>query len=99
RAPSEGRSVRLRIEVGALLLALPALGQEKPAPPAETPTFTVGVDLVAVDVNVVDDRGNPYRGLGPDDFKVTVDGKPRRLVTVDDVDLSPDARKDRLAPH
>jgi VWFA-related protein len=90
--------VKKRIGVGALLLALPALGQEKPAPPAETPTFTVGVDLVAVDVNVVDDRGNPYRGLGPEDFKVTVDGRPRRLVTVEYVDLSPDARKDRLAP-
>ena len=60
--------------------------------------FTVGVDVVAVDVNVVDDRGNPYRGLGPEDFTVTVDGRPRRLVTVEYVDLSPDARKERVRP-
>jgi VWFA-related protein len=75
---------------------------EKPGAAQETgtpPTFTVGVDVVAVDVNVVDDRGNPYRGLAPEDFKVTVDGHPRRLVTVEYVDLSPDARKERLAPQ
>ncbi len=89
-----------------LLLALPLGAQEKPPadkPPAAPegpplPVFTVGVDLVAVDVNVVDDRGNPYRGLAPEDFKVTVDGKPRRLVTVEYVDLSPEARKERMPP-
>ncbi len=91
--------------VFAFLVAWPLAAQEPPvapakpeekAAPAETPVFTVGVDVVAVDVNVVDDRGNPYRGLGPEDFKVTVDGRPRRLVTVEYVDLSPDARQDRL---
>src|SRR5262249_55426896 len=38
------------------------------------------------------------RGLAPEDFKVTVDGRPRRLVTVEFVDLSPEARKERLPP-
>ena len=94
----------------ACLVALPLVAQEpvpaekappKPTPvePAQpTPEFTVGVDVVAVDVNVVDDRGNPYRGLAPEDFTVTVDGKPRRLVTVEYVDLSPEARKERVRP-
>jgi VWFA-related protein len=95
----------------AFCLTFPALAQEKPpaapekAPESKAtqesatpPTFTVGVDLVALDVNVVDDRGNPYRGLAPEDFKVTVDGRPRRLVTVEYVDLSPDARKERMRP-
>jgi len=94
--------VRARLGALALLVASTAVGQEKPAAAQEsgtTPTFTVGVDVVAVDVNVVDDRGNPYRGLAPEDFKVTVDGRPRRLVTVEYVDLSPDARKERLAPQ
>jgi VWFA-related protein len=77
----------------ALSLALSLRAQE-----AQPPVFTVGVDVVAVDVNVVDDRGNPYRGLGLEDFKVTVDGRPRKLVTVEYVDLSPDARPVRPAP-
>ncbi len=84
------RSLRLLV---SLSLALPLRAQETPPP-----VFTVGVDVVAVDVNVVDDRGNPYRGLGPEDFKVTVDGRPRKLVTVEYVDLSPDARPARPAP-
>jgi VWFA-related protein len=86
----------------AFLVALPLRAQEqKPAPtePTQpTPEFTVGVDVVAVDVNVVDERGNPYRGLAPEDFTVTVDGRPRRLVTVEYVDLSPEARKERVRP-
>ncbi|HEY7515994.1 MAG TPA: hypothetical protein VIC87_16010, partial [Vicinamibacteria bacterium] len=84
-----------RVALATALLALPLGAQE---PKVETPVFTVGVDVVAVDVNVVDERGNPYRGLGPEDFTVTVDGKPRRLVTVEYIDLSPDARQERLRP-
>jgi VWFA-related protein len=47
------------------------------------PVFTSDVDVVAVDVNVVDKRGRPLRGLAVEDFTVTVDGTPRRLVSAD----------------
>ncbi len=45
--------------------------------------FGVGVDVVAVDASVVDADGRPVLGLGPGDFQVEVDGKPRRLVSVE----------------
>jgi VWFA-related protein len=65
--------------------AAPAQGPV-PAPPAEAqqpPVFAVGVDVVAVDASVVDADGRPVPGLGPEEFRVEVDGKPRRLVSVE----------------
>jgi VWFA-related protein len=41
------------------------------------------VDVVAVDVNVVDKQGRPIRGLGVDDFAITVDGNARRVISAD----------------
>ena len=52
----------------------------------QVPTFRSGVELVTVDVGVVDRQGNPLRGLGADDFSVTVGGQPRRVVTAEYVD-------------
>ena len=88
--------MRTWIAVAALLAAsLPAVAQqpEAAAPPPEAvtqapaageqpqpPVFGVGVDVVAVDASVVDGEGRPVLGLGPEDFRVEVDGKPRRLV-------------------
>ena len=54
------------------------------AGPSDTPqqlTFRAGVDVVAVDVRVVDPKGQPFRDLRPEDFVVTVDGSPRNIVT------------------
>jgi VWFA-related protein len=45
--------------------------------------FRSTVDLVAVDVQVVGKDGAPLGGLGIDDFQVTLNGHPRRLVSVD----------------
>jgi VWFA-related protein len=53
---------------------------------APTQTFRTRVELVTVDVNVIDHEGRPQRGLAVEDFQVTVDGKPRRVATVDFVD-------------
>jgi VWFA-related protein len=66
---------------GAVHLA--ALGQDQPAT-----TFRSAIDLVRVDVNVLDRDGRPVPGLGPGDFAVTVDGRPRTVVTADYVPAS-----------
>ena len=47
------------------------------------PPFRSGVDLVAVDVDIVDRDGAPVADLGPDDFQVSIDGKPRKLVSAE----------------
>ena len=53
--------------------------------PEQAP-FRTGVELVTVDATVLDRGGRPLRGLGVDDFKVTVAGQPRRVVSADYVD-------------
>jgi VWFA-related protein len=91
--------MRIWIAVAGLLAAsLPAAAQqpEAAAPPPEAitqqaaageqpqpPVFGVGVDIVALDASVVDEEGRPELGLGLEDFRVEVDGKPRRLASVE----------------
>ncbi len=65
-----------------LACAVLAAAQQTP------PVFESAVDLVAVDVTVLDGRGTPVRGLRSEDFSVTIDGKPRRVVSAEFVDLS-----------
>jgi VWFA-related protein len=67
-----------------------AAGQAPPpgAPGQKPPTFKSGVDLVAVDVNVVDRTGQPVAGLTADQFEVSVDGKPRRVASATFVDYA-----------
>jgi len=54
-----------------------ALAQQRPTPQPTPPRFreTVVVERLVVDVRVVDDSGEAVLGLGPEDFKVEVDGK------------------------
>ena len=61
----------------------PAAGPQARSDQAQRPEFKSGVDLVAVDVVVVDRDGRPVVDLAPGDFTVTVDGKPRRVVSAD----------------
>jgi VWFA-related protein len=49
----------------------------------QKPVFRSEVDLVRVDVQVVDSKGVPILGLGLDDFKVALDGSPRKVVDVE----------------
>ena len=51
--------------------------------PSKRPVFSSDVDVVAVDVNVVDKQGRPIRGLALEDFTITVDGGPRRVISAD----------------
>ncbi len=48
----------------------------------QTP-FRSSVDLIAVDVQVVDDEGVPIAALKPEDFEVTISGKRRQVVSAD----------------
>lgn len=63
----------------AVAAAPPAVA-EAPAPPAERPPDVFGevidVRVVNVEVVVTDRGGNRVTGLGPGDFRLTVDGEP-----------------------
>jgi VWFA-related protein len=49
-------------------------------PPQQVPVFRSGVDLVAVDVQVIGRDGRPVASLTTDDFKVFIDNRPRPVV-------------------
>ena len=92
-------------QIAGLALALGVAGgswmaaQTAPAPKAaqasQQPVFRSGVDLIAVEVAIVDKNGNPITGVRPDQFDVTVDGKPRRVVSAEFVEF---ASRDKPAP-
>ena len=56
---------------------------------AQAPVFRSGVELITVDVTVVDSSGNPIRTLRPDQFRVSIDGRSRRVVSADLVEYAP----------
>jgi VWFA-related protein len=49
---------------------------------AQAPRFQSGVDVVVVDVTIIGSDGNPIATLTKPDFVLTVDGKPRDVVSV-----------------
>jgi VWFA-related protein len=51
----------------------------------QSPTFRAGVDMIAVDVQVVDRTGQPIDNLPAGKFAVSIDGHDRRVVSVDQV--------------
>ena len=57
--------------------------QQAPPPQQQAPVFRAGVELVALDVNVVDRDGKPVTGLKPEDFVVTLSGQVRPVRTFD----------------
>jgi VWFA-related protein len=46
------------------------------------PTFGTSTELVMVDVTVTGRNGDPVLTLGPDDFSLTVDGLPRKILSM-----------------
>lgn len=57
-----------------------AVALVQPAKTADQqPTFSATVDLIAVDVQVVDNNGFPVTSLGPEDFEVSINGRKRRV--------------------
>ncbi len=77
------------------LVAVPA------ARARQSTVFRSGIDLVTVDVSVHDADGRPVEGLGPEDFALKVDGRPRRVVSAQFIPQPPAAARspDRRAPH
>ncbi len=65
----------------AMLLPQEALAQKKDAPPAETPTFHTGVNLIVVPVVVLDKKGNPVGGLQQSDFELRDQRKIQNITT------------------
>lgn len=62
--------------------------QQPPTPPAR-PTFRVSTELIAIDATVVDGRGEPIADLTPEDFVLTIDGSPRRVVSAQFIKQDP----------
>src|SRR4029453_18678624 len=48
---------------------------------AQQTVFRSKVDVIAVDVQVVDTKGNPIGRIGPDAFNVTINGQRRKVVS------------------
>lgn len=68
---------------------------------AQQPTFRSGVELVTVDAAVLDADGRPVPALRAEDFRIEVDGRPRRVISAQFVDqsVSIDARLPASAGH
>ncbi len=73
--------------IGAAILSTPLRAQDA-ASDTQQPVFQSDVDLIEMDVSVLDRDRRPIRGLTIDDFTVTEDGKPARIVAVSPVDLA-----------
>jgi hypothetical protein len=51
---------------------------ERQTPPAQTPKFKTGVEIVTITATVTDANGRLVTDLTQDDFEVFEDGLPRR---------------------
>ena len=88
------RRLRWRV-LGATTIVAMASGpwlaaQQQP----QRPVFTATIDLLRVDVQVVSNDGQPIPNLELADFKVAIDGHPRRIVSAELVEYqsrNPDA--------
>ncbi len=76
----------ITVAVGASLISA-ARGDQKP----QAPVFRGGVDLVAVDVQIIDKEGRPIPSLGPSDFEVSIGSGRRRVVSADFIRCSESA--------
>lgn len=65
--------------------------------PPQGPTFRTGVDVIAVDVAVVDQKGQPVEDLLPPDFVVKIDGQQRRVVSAEHVRIDVEAARREAA--
>ena len=78
-------------------LAQAAADKQEPKPEQQPidkgPTFRTGVELVAVDVGVSDERGRPVTDLLPPDFVVKIDGSVRKVVSAEHVRIDVEAAK------
>ena len=64
----------------------------------QKPTFTSGVELVMVDAQVVDRKGEPIAGLTARQFQVTIDGKRRNVVSSEFIESATGQPKGETPP-
>jgi len=62
----------------ALTTALSLVGLAAPLPQQ---VFRSTVDLIAVDVQVIDNDGKPIAEIGPESFSVSINGRPRKVAS------------------
>jgi VWFA-related protein len=67
----------------AIALPLVSIAVEPPAPVRSGLVEKVDVNLVIVDVQVLDRKGNPVSGLSAGDFDVSVDHRPMPIASFD----------------
>ena len=72
-------------------------GQSQTETPVQGPTFRTGVEVIAVDVAVVDGKGQPIENLLTPDFVVKIDGERRRVVSAEHVKIDVAAAKKEAA--
>ena len=77
--PSNSFTTFIFFTVFMLAFVITLTGQQE----QPRPTFRSGVDLVAVDVQVVDRDGKPMPALTMADFDVRIDGRKRAVVSAD----------------
>jgi VWFA-related protein len=75
------RAAHLVVFPAILLLSATTLGQQQP------PVFRSGIDLTAYDFVAVDREGRPVKDLRPEDLALRVDGKERRIVSLEFLQL------------
>ena len=80
RRPSRG--------VAALFVAAAAGVSLWAQAPAQAPVFRAGVDIVAVEVTVTGRDGNPIPNLTAGHFDVRIDGRQRRVASVNRLDFT-----------
>jgi VWFA-related protein len=67
-----------RLVVAAAILA--ATSAAPSSQQAQPPTFRSSRDVLTIEAAIRDGRGQPVVDLRPDDFTVTIDGEPRRVL-------------------
>jgi VWFA-related protein len=64
----------------------------------QQPRFQSSIDLTPIDVAVIDDHGKPIPNLTPADFKVSVNGAPRRVVSAEWIPMTAPAKAPVVVP-
>jgi len=77
--------------LAAMAFAAALQAQGRPPQTPQAPTFRGSTDVVAVDFLAVDADGKPIGDLTPADVKLTVDGKPREIRSLQFLELAPAA--------
>ena len=76
------------IAVALAAIVLGADGRVFSQQPETPPQFRGAVDVIQLDVSVLDKNRRPIRGLTAENFTVTEDGKPQRIVTTAEIDAA-----------